>query len=139
MFDVNRLSKNKKDLLEAQNSIRSLTKADRATFLSDPRNVLALKYVLIQSVEAIADSCQHLLGKGKGVACEGYVDCILKAGAQGVITDSLSKRLQRLADLRNHLVHRYWIIDDAELYSQARDNVGDIQEFVDQIDAFVKS
>ncbi len=138
VFDANRLSKNKKDLLDAQDRIRSLTKVDQATFLSDPRNVLAVKYVLIQAVEAISDSCQHLLGKGKGVACEGYVDCIQKAGEQGIITGLLSGKLRRLADLRNHLVHRYWIINDAEIYTLSRDNASDLQEFTDQIDAYLK-
>jgi len=138
VFDVNRLLKNKMDLLEAHDRILSLTNADQATFLADPRNSLAVKYLLVQAVEAISDSCQHLLGKGKGVACEGYVDCIIKAGEQGVISLPLSSKLRRLADLRNHLVHRYWIINDADLYTLSRENVGDFKEFTDEIDGYLK-
>jgi uncharacterized protein YutE (UPF0331/DUF86 family) len=46
---------------------------------------LAPKYLLIAAVEAIADLCQHLLARTEGSACEGYVDCIAKAGAEGFI------------------------------------------------------
>jgi len=42
-------------------------------FLSDRKNSLALKYLLIQAVEAIVDVCQHLLAKTKGVVCSGEV------------------------------------------------------------------
>lgn len=67
--------------------------------LSDKRNSLAVKYLLIEAVESIADICQHLLAKAKGVACNGYVDCLVKAGEQGIIKADLSNKLRKLADL----------------------------------------
>lgn len=96
-----------------------------------------LKYLLIEAVEAITDVCQHILAKTKGVVCDGYVDCILKAGNNEIISSELSNKLRRLADLRNSLIHRYWIINDEELYKVSKDNIGDLHDFVEQIDAFV--
>ncbi|MBI4584896.1 MAG: DUF86 domain-containing protein [Planctomycetes bacterium] len=137
MFDASRLAKNKKDLLEIHSRLQTLVGADQGAFLADPRNALAVKYLLIEAVEAISDTCQHLLSKTKAVACDGYVDCILKAGEQGIIPASLSNRLRKLADLRNHLIHRYWIINDQEIYENCRNNLADFTEFAEQIDRFL--
>jgi len=138
VFDANRLAKNRADLLSARSGIQTLVAADQSAFLSDPRNVLAVKYLLVQAVETISDTCQHLLGKGKGIACVGYVDCILKAGEQKIISISLSNKLRRLADLRNHLIHRYWTIDDSEVHRLCRENSDDLKAFADQVDRFIE-
>ncbi len=138
MFDANRLARNKQDLLEVKAKIQTFVSIDLDSFLSDPRSSLAVKYLLVEAVEAIADTCQHLLSKAKGIACEGYVDCILKAGEHGVIAASLANKLRRLADLRNSLIHRYWIINDAEIYALCRGHADDFEEFAEQADQFVK-
>lgn len=131
-----RVSKGIADILEAKSEILKLMDTGKETFLADKKNSLALKYLLIEVVEAIADICQHLLAKAKGVACNGYVDCIVKAGEHGLIKADLSNKLRRLADLRNSLIHRYWIIDDDELYTQCAANVSDLSDFTGQVSAF---
>lgn len=138
MLDANRLAKNKKDLLDIHAKVLSLIHPDESSFLSDPRNALSVKYLLVEAVECISDTCQHILSKEKGKACEGYIDCILKAGAEGIIPIALANKLRRLADLRNSLIHRYWIINDSEIYKLCRDNAGDFREFADQIDRYLK-
>jgi uncharacterized protein YutE (UPF0331/DUF86 family) len=85
----------------------------------------------------IADICQHLLAKAKGVACNGYVDCLVKAGEQGIIKAYLSNKLRKLADLRNSLIHLYWIINDEELFTQCSGNIDDLSEFTVQISTFL--
>jgi len=137
VLDVNRIAKNKADILDVKAQAEKVISADRETFLSDKRNSLSLRYLLIEAVEAITDMCQHILAKTKGVACDGYIDCIIKAGNNAIITSELSNKLRRLADLRNSLIHRYWIISDAELYKVSKDNIGDLHDFVEQIDAFI--
>ncbi len=53
------------------------------------------------------------------------------------ITPELLNKLRRLADLRNSLIHRYWIINDEELFTVSKENIKDLEDFVSQIDAFV--
>jgi uncharacterized protein YutE (UPF0331/DUF86 family) len=136
-LDIDRIRKNKGDILAIRNQVGELVSQGEEKFLADKRNPLSLKYLLIQAVEAITDTCQHVLAKKAGVACIGYVDCIIKAGENGIITGSLSNKLRRLADLRNSLIHRYWIINDEELFTITVENVSDLDEFVSQIDTFV--
>lgn len=137
MLDKDRIAKNKTDILNIKSQIDDIIAVDKETFLSDRRNSLSLKYLLVEVVEAITDTCQHILAKIKGVACDGYVDCIIKAGNHKIITPALSNKLRRLADLRNSLIHRYWIINDEELLTVCRENIGDLEDFVIQIDDFV--
>ena len=137
VLDVNRIAKNKADILDVKIQAEKVVSVDKETFLSDKRNSLSLKYLLIEAVEAITEVCQHILAKTKGLACDGYVDCIVKARDNGIITPELSNKLRRLADLRNTLIHRYWIIDDEELFTVSKSNIGDLNDFVEQIDAFV--
>lgn len=133
MQNLDRVSKGLADILTAKAQIEEMVSADRGVFLSDRRNSLAVKYLVVQAVEAMTDVCQHLLAKTRGIPCSGYVDCILKAGEQGLIRTTLANKLQKLADLRNNLVHRYWIIDDGELFDLCRDNIGDLSDFCSEI------
>lgn len=137
MLDKDRITKDKTDILNVKVQIEEMIAADEEAFLLDKRNRLSLKYLLIEAVEAITDIYQHILAKTKGIACSGYVDCIIKAGENGIIKTQLSNKLRRLADLRNNLIHRYWIIDDKELFKVCKDNLGDFEDFVVQIDNLV--
>jgi uncharacterized protein YutE (UPF0331/DUF86 family) len=134
-----RVSKGLADILSSKNQIKKILSPGVEAFLNDPKSPLALKYLLIEAVEAISDVCQHLLAKSMGVACNGYVDCILKAGINGIIQESLSRKLRKLADLRNSLIHRYWVIDDQELFNLCLLNLDDLSEFTSQVSVFVTS
>lgn len=138
-MDLDRINKAKGDLIAVYSQMNTLLAPGKEEFLADTRNSLALKYLLIETVEAIADICQHLLAKTKGIPCEGYVDCAIKAGREGLIHAELANKLRRLADLRNSLIHRYWIIDDEMLYDQSAENKEDIVDFVSQIELFLAS
>ncbi len=136
MLDRDRITKDKTDILSIKSQIEDIIAAGKESFLSEKRNSLSVKYLLVEAVEAITDSCQHILAKTKGIACEGYVDCIVKAGENSIITSPLANKLRRLADLRNSLIHRYWIINDEELFIVCKENINDLKDFVSQIDDF---
>lgn len=136
---MDRILKAKMELIRVSDQIDQLFGNGVKDYLSDPRNVLSLKYLLIEAVEAMADICQHLLAKAKGIVCEGYVDCLVKAGEAGIITKALAQKLRKLADLRNILIHRYWIVDDEKIYTQTMKNKQNLREFIDHVDNFVNS
>lgn len=132
-MDRDRIAKAREDIEKAERQVRGLVEGGKEAYLVDSKAPLALKYLLITLVEAVTDICQHLLAKTKGVACEGYVDCIVKAGAEGIVDPGLANRLRRLADLRNSLVHRYWVIDDERLFEETAANVETIRAFLEQV------
>lgn len=135
--DKDRVAKGLSDILDAKSELQKILSAGRGPFLSDKKNALAVKYLLIEAVEAIIDVCQHLLAKARGAACNGYVDCIVKAGEHGIIKADLSNKLRKLADLRNSLIHRYWIINDEQLFTQCIENLDDFSDFSLQIKEFI--
>lgn len=138
MIDLNRLRKDREDILSVKEQIDWIVSFPKEEFIAERRNPLSLKYLLIEAVEAISDICQHVLAKTRGIACSGYVDCIIKAGSYGLISPGLSNKLKRLADLRNSLIHRYWIIRDEELYDITKENKEDLVDFVKEIENWIK-
>ncbi len=55
--------------------------------------------------------------------------------------DRMSKNISdilsvKLADLRNSLIHRYWIIDDSELFEQCNADIKDLTDFVSRVNTF---
>jgi uncharacterized protein YutE (UPF0331/DUF86 family) len=139
VLDRNRIAKDIADIAMAQGEMERLVAVDQATFFADSRNVFSVRYLIIQAVEAMTDLCQHMLARTRGMPCEGYIDCIMKAGEHGIISVALAERLRRLAALRNILVHRYWSIDDARVYIETKANMGDLTAFIDAIEALVRT
>ena len=139
MLDRNRIAKNIADIAMARGEIERLVAVDQATFFSDSRNAFSVRYLIIQTVEAMTDICQHMLARTRGIPCDGYIDCIVKAGEHGIISVALAERLRRLAALRNILVHRYWSIDDARVYTETQANLSDLTTFIDEIEALVRT
>ena len=137
MLSSDRILKNTTDILSTKTEIERILSVGKEDFLSDKKNSLALKYLLIEAVEAITDICQHILAKTKGVMCSGYVDCIVKAGENGIIQIVSANKLRRLADLRNSLIHRCWIINDEELFNQCSANINDLSDSVAQVNSFI--
>ena len=139
MLDRDRIAKDIADIAMARGELERLVAVDQATFFSDSRNVFSVRYLLIQAVEALTDLCQHMLTRTRGIPCDGYIDCIVKAGEHGIISVALAERLRRLAALRNILVHRYWNIDDARVYVETKVNLSDLTTFIDAIEALVRT
>lgn len=139
MLDRDRIAKDIADIAMARGELERLIAVDQATFFSDSRNVFSVRYLLIQAAEALTDLCQHMLARTRGIPCDGYIDCIVKAGEHGIISVALAERLRRLAALRNILVHRYWNIDDTRVYVETKVNLSDLTTFVDAIEALVRT
>lgn len=91
--------------------------------------ILAMRYLVIQLVEAASSACLHLLA-ARGERAEGYPECFLRMGRIGVMPETLASRLASAARLRNLLVHRYWTIRDDVVFESVREGVKDFEEFI---------
>ena len=90
-------------------------------FISDFRNVYALRMLIVEVVEALAAACIRLL-RCRGVEPgEGYVQVFRRAGEHLVLAEDADV-LVRLARLRNLIVHRYWEVDDRLVWRSAREH-----------------
>jgi uncharacterized protein YutE (UPF0331/DUF86 family) len=96
----------------------------------------AVKYILIELAEAMSNTIQHILARDKGLAVSGYIDAILKAYENGLISEPLFQRLKPFFDFRNSLIHRYWTIDDSRLIDNVMRGRGDFDRFIEEIETY---
>jgi uncharacterized protein YutE (UPF0331/DUF86 family) len=62
-----------------------------------------------------------------------YAECFERLAARGILDADLSSRLQAMARFRNLLLHRYWEVDDQRVLAIARNELGDLERFVDAL------
>jgi uncharacterized protein YutE (UPF0331/DUF86 family) len=99
----------------------------------------AAKYILIELAEAMANTIQHILAKDKGIAVSGYIDTILKAYENRLVSEKLFQRLKPFFDFRNSLIHRYWTINDARLVENILVGRKDFDLFIEEIETYLKA
>ena len=99
--------------------------------------LLAMKYSVIQLVEASASICVHLL-ENLGERPLGYPDCFIRMGERGLLPKELASRLAAAARLRNLLVHRYWSISDLRVYESVKEGLSDFNEFISHVKALMR-
>jgi uncharacterized protein YutE (UPF0331/DUF86 family) len=109
---------------------------DQNELAPDSLPLKAAKYILIELAEGMSNTIQHILAREKGVAVSGYIDAILKAYDNGLISKPLFQRLKPFFDFRNSLIHRYWTIDDSRLIENVLKGRGDFDRFIEEIDAY---
>jgi uncharacterized protein YutE (UPF0331/DUF86 family) len=111
---------------------------DKNELMPDSIPLKAAKYILIELAEAMSNTIQHILAKEKGVPVSGYIDAIVKAHENGIISEALFQRLKPFFDFRNSLIHRYWTIDDNRLIGNLKSGRDDFDRFVGEIEAYSK-
>jgi len=88
--------------------------------------------------ENLLDICNLIISeKGFGIPTDSK-DCIRKLAENGVITGSLSTRLEELVGFRNLLVHQYGRVDDSRAYSYLNVESKDFYEFIETIDKYME-
>lgn len=88
--------------------------------------------------ENLLDICNLIISeKGFGIPTDSK-DCIRKLAENGVISGSLSTRLEELVGFRNLLVHQYGRLDDSRAYSYLNMESKDFYEFIETIDKYIE-
>lgn len=111
-----------------------LSRNEDYSILKDQIILKAIKYIIIEIAEAIANILQHILARGMGRPVAGYLDTLLKAKENGIISSQLFLTLKPFFEFRNALVHRYWNIDDNLFLKNLRSGYKDFQVFVEEIE-----
>jgi len=108
-----------------------------STGLAGVRDRYALRYAVIELVEALA-SASARLARALGASVECYVDAMKRLGELGIVSSGDVGALIRLARLRNLLVHRYWIVDDGRILEEAgRGGVDAVRRALEAVRRFV--
>ena len=64
-----------------------------------------------------------------------YPQIFQKLSDYGFLSEEVSREMAKLARLRNLIVHRYWEVDDARLYREAKGSgLNTIKRFIEEVE-----
>ena len=137
-INIEKIKTLEKDLLDTVSEIKSITAVEEEVFVKNQKDIYSLRYLLIAAVEAMANICNHILTRVTGQVPKGYPDCFEKLSDAKIITKDLSDMLKKAASLRNIIIHKYWEVDDRKVFKSVKENISDFEEFLRQINEFMK-
>ena len=102
----------------------------------DPIWLRGVKYTFVTAIEACVDVAQHICAtEGWGPPADNG-DAVRLLGEHGVLTTGLAMSMRKAVGFRNVLVHDYIEVDD-EIVAGRLKSLGDLDEFVRQVAAYV--
>ena len=116
--------------LEMDQAIEKLMESSRLSqeiFLSDSKFYDSAKYNLIVAVESLIEICNHIIAHKRLGKPEDYGDVLRIIGKELSLDEEFVKRLEKMAKFRNLIVHLYWKVDNAEVYSILKNNLEDFE------------
>ena len=113
-MDLERLSRALRDLERSITFMERNLSRPLDEFLNDDEAVYALRYAVIEAVEAAVQIGLILL-RETGARPASYGEVFRMLGERGIIPRDLAAAMRRFAGLGNLLVYRYWEVDDARL------------------------
>jgi uncharacterized protein YutE (UPF0331/DUF86 family) len=125
-----------KKIKEINNFLELLEKYENLKvddFLKNIDLIDAVKYRLINIIEACINICNHIVVKKFNIIPETYGECFKILGEYGIIDKDLSNSLVKMAHFRNLLIHLYSKVDDKEVYKILKENIIDVKNFIKEI------
>lgn len=121
------------EITESIIEIEKLLKISEKDFWKEKRNISAIKYFLLEAIEATCSICLHLVARKLRKGVESPAECFELLGKEKLINEDLSASLRKMARFRNILVHRYWEVDEKKVYQYAKENLEDFEKFIKAI------
>ena len=106
---------------------------DEEEFLNSYRDIQAVKYSLLEIVEACIDIASHIISTKGFERAESYAEMFEILGRRGIISKALAEKLADMARFRNLLVHGYARVDNARVLEIVKNELDDVEAFVKEI------
>lgn len=100
----------------------------------DFESVQAVKYSLQEVIEACLDIANHVIASREMCRAEEYSEMFEILGDEDILDEQLADDLSDMAKFRNLLVHRYGDIENEQLRIILDGELGDIRDYLEQID-----
>ena len=131
LFDEEKITKLSSEIFNALAKLRELADLSEEEFINNPHMVASAKYFLIVAIEAAIDLCDHVISRNKFRVPDDYADTFRVMEETGFLSKEFVERLVDMAKFRNRLVHIYWEVDSEVIYEILRDDIRDIELFVE--------
>lgn len=124
--DISHLKQRISEVWEAMSEVKRLTSKPYSALSLEEK--YSIRYHVIVLAEAVGGICIHVAVEDIGREPQSYSECFRILEDEGVF--DCSKDLIRIMRLRNLLVHRYWTIDDAQIYDSIKKDFRCIDNFL---------
>lgn len=92
----------------------------------------SLRYNIVVLVEALIALCTHIAIEHHNYKPATYRESIRTVAER--LSIPCTKNIEALVGLRNLLIHRYWIIDDEEIYKNTKQNFACLENLLKKIE-----
>lgn len=137
-INIEKIKQRITEIKENLEKIKKYSSLPDSEFWGDERNILSIKHLLLESIEACGNICVHICAKKLFRAPSSFAECFENLYKAKVINEDLSSKLRNMARFRNILVHRYWDINDEKILEYARKNLDDFNKFLEAIVKYLK-
>jgi uncharacterized protein YutE (UPF0331/DUF86 family) len=128
--DVNQLKQRITEVLVAKAELKRLTSKSYAKLSTDEK--YAVRYQVIVLAEALGGICLHIAKEDFGQEPLSYAECFRLLDEKDVCENCV-KDLSALVRLRNLLTHRYWIIDDEQVYNSIKNDFKGVDKIIESV------
>ncbi|RLE53010.1 MAG: hypothetical protein DRJ26_03960, partial [Candidatus Methanomethylicota archaeon] len=125
------------EIREGLEEIRNIVNLDIEDFIQNRSKRFSMRYSIVLIVEASADLGIAILKQCFDEEPKSYREVFLKLAERGIISLRIAEAMASLASLRNMIIHRYWGVDDARIYREAKDSgINAIKEFIREVENY---
>ncbi len=114
-----------------------LSELSEDEFIEDFKNYDSAKYNLVKVIEAIIDISNHIIARRKLGIPKTFSDTFEILGKSGLISKDEAETYKRMARFRNRLVHFYQEVNDREVYKILKNNLLDIERFINFVEKLI--
>ncbi|MGD6851425.1 MAG: DUF86 domain-containing protein [Candidatus Bathyarchaeia archaeon] len=128
--DVNQIKQRLNEVLAAKAELKRLTGKPYEKL--DMNEKYAIRYHVIVLAEALGNVCLHVAKEDLKQEPLSYSECFRLLDDEG-ISENCAKELTKLVRLRNLLTHRYWIIDDNQVYNSIKNDFHGVESLLESV------
>lgn len=81
----------------------------------------------------------HVTRRALEITPETPIQALNKLRGKGLVSDAEFKDIVNIIKLRNLLVHRYWVVDDMEIYENIKKNFSNVVRFMRRLVEYASS
>jgi len=118
------------EALEAKSELKRLTSKSFAKL--DLNEKYAIRYHIIVLAEALGSICVHIATEDFAREPRSFSECFSIMEEKHIC--ECAKDLIALMRLRNLLTHRYWTIDDAQVYDSIKNDFKEVDRFLRRVE-----
>jgi uncharacterized protein YutE (UPF0331/DUF86 family) len=129
-IDTVQLKQRITDVLDAKTQLKKLTAKPFEELSMEQK--YAIRYHIIVLAEALGAVCLHVAREDLKQEPVSYSECFNLLDEEG-ITEDTAKELVKIVRLRNLLTHRYWVIDDQQVYDSIKNDFKGVNSFLESV------